>query len=1052
MNTVFGIYEQLISQALAQKIQSYEGRFYLSSVPIPSDQAIDLLTQYAAKVLHYCLGQYKGEKALAKQIELVNGLIQYLDNEFEKEELSADLLQQEGLLLKAILSRLGKSDPQLKEFIKTNYSLTGYSFSNLFTGANSDISLDSELRKEIVTADTIYWIVSFIRWTGVRIFEKELRAFTKRQNTEFRVICTTYMGASEAKAIEYLASLPNTKVKISYDTHHERLHAKSYIFKRNSGYHTAYIGSSNLSYAALTKGLEWNMKVNAQENPHIVQKATSTFNTYWENKNFELYEAGHSEKLRKALLVAKGGKKQMDQVFILPGFEITPYPYQQEILEKLLLEREALGNYKNLVVAATGTGKTVIAAFDFKQFQVDNKNAKILFVAHREEILIQALSKFKGVLRDANFGALWVGKNKPKDNYDELFISVQTLYNQRKFFEERFKADYYDYIVVDEAHHGAANSYQFIFDFFKPKILLGLTATPERMDGKSLLPYFNDKIAASIRLPDALKSGLLSPFQYFCVTDHDSVDLTSVPWKGKYDAKELDNLYTGNHHRVSLIADRLEHYCTDLNKVKAVGFCNSVDHARFMSDAFNKRGLKSTYLVSGKGITTTDRQQIKKELSAGKVNYVFVRDIYNEGVDIPSINTVLFLRPTESLTIFLQQLGRGLRLDEGKECLTVLDFVGQAHQNYHFTERKFRAVLGRNTATLQKEIDEGFPHVPFGSSITMEEKAREFILQNINEAVYNARRIQSLLKDMIAQGSKPSLFDFLTRHDLDIRELYKGNNSWIQHLQKINQAALSEDKKYTQLTKSSKRLLHINSKKYLNWIQSFMHYKTNAEATGFALMFYYDLWQKPLADYKFKSIQEALNYVRNTSIFRKEILDIVQWMTLNINQKTAEIKLDYEMPLELHAKYSRDQILAAFGKHTVDKKYSSREGVLKIKEKNTELLFVTLDKSEGAFSPTTNYEDYAISEKIFHWQSQNSAKPESGAGLSYINHKSEEKQILLFVREKTKDRYKMTMPFHFLGPVNYIRHSGAKPMSIQWEMQHNLPAFLWEQAAKLAHG
>ena len=191
------------------------------------------------------------------------------------------------------------------------------------------------------------------------------------------------------------------------------------------------------------------------------------------------------------------------------------------------------------------------------------------------------------------------------------------------------------------------------------------------------------------------------PFQYFCVTDHDSVDLTSVPWKGKYDAKELDNLYTGNHHRVSLIADRLEHYCTDLNKVKAVGFCNSVDHARFMSDEFNKRGLKSTYLVSGKGITTTDRQQIKKELSAGKVNYVFVRDIYNEGVDIPSINTVLFLRPTESLTIFLQQLGRGLRLDEGKECLTVLDFVGQAHQNYHFTERKFRAVLGRNTATLQ---------------------------------------------------------------------------------------------------------------------------------------------------------------------------------------------------------------------------------------------------------------------------------------------------------------------------------------------------------------
>ena len=181
-------------------------------------------------------------------------------------------------------------------------------------------------------------------------------------------------------------------------------------------------------------------------------------------------------------------------------------------------------------------------------------------------------------------------------------------------------------------------------------------------------------------------------------------------------------------------------------------------------------------------------------------------------------------------------------------------------------------------------------------------------------------------------------------------------------------------------------------------------------------------------------------------------MDIVQWLKQKISQKTAEINLGYTLPLELHAKYSRDEILAAFGKHTVDKKYSSREGVLKIKEKNTELLFVTLDKSEGAFSPTTNYEDYAISDKIFHWQSQNSAKPEAGAGLSYIKHLSQEKKILLFVREKTKDSYKMTQAFHFLGPVKYLSHSGAKPMSIKWEMQHKMPPSLWEQAAKLAHG
>ena len=1021
-------------------------------MPVPKEQAVDLLTQYVAKVIHYCLGQITGEKAILEKIKLINSIIDHLDNIMEREDLSEDLLDQEALILKAILSKTGRSDDQLKNYINKNYSLTGYSFSTLFTGSNSEFSLDSELSKEILTSDHIYWIVSFIRWTGVRILEKELKAFTSREGVSLKIITTTYMGASEPKAIEFLASLPNTEIKISYNTHHERLHAKSYIFKRNSGFDTAYIGSSNMSYAALTKGLEWNLKINAQENKHLVDKSISTFHTYWENRNFQSYDNSQRNKLIDALNIAKGGGKTLNHQFVLPDFEIQPYAYQTEILEKLEFEREVLGNSKNLVVAATGTGKTIISALDFKRFKLKNDGkTRIMFVAHREEILLQALSKFKGVLREPNFGDLWVGSHAPSSNYNEIFVSIQTLKNQQSFFKERFQKDFFDYIVIDEAHHGAARSYQFVFDYFTPKILLGLTATPERMDGQSLLPFFSNKIAASIRLPDALKLGLLSPFQYFCITDHDSVDLSKVSWKGKYDSSELDNLYTGNHYRVNLIIDRLNHYCSNLSSVRGIGFCNSIEHAKFMSDQFNHKGLKSKYLVSGNGIDKGERLAIKEELETGKINYVFVKDIYNEGVDIPCINTVLFLRPTESLTVFLQQLGRGLRLSEGKECLTVLDFVGQANTSYQFSDRKFKSLLGRGASNIETEIIEGFPHVPFGSSIYMEEKAQEFILKNIRDTIYNTRRIQVLLRDMMNQGEELSLYGFLIKNDIKIQELYKGNNTWGGYLHKIGYSNEENDRFYEQIVKNTKRLLHVNSSSYLNWIEQFL-LNRDTKDEGFCTMLYYDIWQKPVSEWGFDSIESGLLKLLEYHEVKLEILDIVRWLKDNLSQRTYEIDLGYKLELEVYARYSRDEILSSFRLHNAEKKYSSREGVLNVKSKDTELLFVTLDKSSGTFSSTTSYEDYAISEKIFHWQSQNSARPDRGVGLSYINHQKKGKKILLFVREKTKDEYGFTMPFHFLGPVNYVSHSGMKPMSINWELENKIPAALWEYAGKLSHG
>jgi superfamily II DNA or RNA helicase len=337
-----------------------------------------------------------------------------------------------------------------------------------------------------------------------------------------------------------------------------------------------------------------------------------------------------------------------------------PYDFQKEVLEKLEAERTLHGRMKNLVVAATGVGKTVISAFDFKRFLLRHPQARLLFVAHREEILKQSRDTFRFILKDLNFGDLHVGNDRAQ-RLEHLFISIQSVQSVR--LETITSPDYYDFIIVDEFHHAAAPSYQKLLTYYQPKILLGLTATPERMDGKDILAYFDDVMAAEIRLTDAIDRKLLSPFQYFGVTD--SVDISNVKWTRRgYDIHELEHVYTSNRIRVTQILHSLRNYVTDLNEVKGLGFCVSVEHALYMAKVFNEEGIASLAL-HGKS-SDAERFAAKSRLVSGELTMIFVVDLYNEGVDIPEINTILFLRPTESLTVFMQQLGRGLRMAEGK--------------------------------------------------------------------------------------------------------------------------------------------------------------------------------------------------------------------------------------------------------------------------------------------------------------------------------------------------------------------------------------------------
>lgn len=1037
-----GIYEQLINKIISEKIDVLTGdNFYFKKSKIEKHEASVILTQYLTKIINFALNLISGEDSIEKQIKLSNDIVLLLKQELNNQDFSNNILENNTLILNAILPKLDSNINDFENYIKEITPYTGLTQSELFTGSNAGVSLESEIKKEILSSDKIYLLVSFIKWTGIRIFEKELRQFAE-SGKKLKIITTSYMGATDLKAVEFLSSLPNTEVKVSYNTANERLHAKSYLFFRDTGFHTGYIGSSNISKSALTSGLEWNLKVTTAEISHIIKKFEVTFETYWEDKEFELFTKADTKKLKKALVSGMYKDKNSFTTY----FELKPFHYQEEILEELQAQREIHKRYKNLIVAATGTGKTVISAFDYKAFKIKNKRARLLFVAHRKEILLQARATFQGVLRDNNFGELWVDGIVPDSN-EYVFASVQTLKNNIESLD--LSSQYYDFIIIDEVHHITADSYRPVLEKFSPKILLGLTATPERMDNANILNDFCNVIASEIRLPDALNRKLLCPFQYFGISDN--IDLKNIKWQnGKYSSRELTDAFNSDM-RVADIIQKCENYLTDLNDVIALGFCVTQEHAQYMSKKFNEAGLKSDYLVSGRNNV---RDNIKSKFVNKEINYLFVVDIFNEGIDIPQIDTLLFLRPTESLTIFLQQLGRGLRFSDNKDCLTVLDFVGNARDEYDF-EGKFRNLVGKTSRSIEDEIENEFPHLPLGCSIVLEKKAKEHILNNIKKAtLINRRKIINKIVNYKNHTSLPlTIENFTNINNISLASIYK-KDSFTKLCYEAGEIREFDSTNERQLVRAiSKKWLSTRSISYFKFILQLIENKFDCSKfisqsdKQMLMMFYYDFWQEAN---RFKSLKEGIRYIGENSLLVNELEEVIQILISKINYVESDLSLPYPCPIKVHSRYTREQILSAFGQNTLEKKSSSREGVLNIKDKNTELLFVTLEKTEDRYSPTTMYDDYAISENLFHWQSQNSTKPESPKGESYINQQKLDKNIILFVRESNHDKYKNVMTYICLGKVFYKEHYGSQPMSITWKLEDIIPSFLWSNIAKMA--
>ena len=1047
-----GLYEQVINNALSSELAEIpEARKAVA--PIDKAEASKVLAQYLADVVQKGLDNVLDNGGdISAQIALTNRIVDLIQSTTKEADFAALGVDQRA---EQLLALLREADPRLavgKTASDLSRPETSIAQSSLFTGAIHEPQMYTELKKEIVSADRIDMLVSFIKWSGLRLLMDELREFTQNGG-ELRIITTSYMGATDVKAIEELRQLPNTKIKVSYDTKRTRLHAKTYVFYRDTGFTTAYVGSSNLSNAAISSGLEWNVKVTKKDLPETIDKIAATFESYWNSNEFEYYSEDQKERLARALNAEKYFGTNNAEVYTM---DITPYSYQQEILDKLEAERTVRGYTRNLVVAATGTGKTVISALDYKRFRKQNpdKPCRLLFVAHREEILKQSMYTFRAVLKDANFGEMFVGGYKP-ESIDNLFISIQTFNSQD--FTAKTTPEFYDYIIVDEFHHAAAPTYQKLLAYYQPRILLGLTATPERMDGKSVLPHFNNRIAAEIRLPEAIERKLLCPFQYFGVTD--TVDLDTLKWSaGGYDKGELSKIYTLSgamaNRRADLVVSALLKYVTDINDVKGLGFCVSIEHAEFMCRYFNEHNIPSMFLTGHS--PEEERKTAKQRLVAGEVRFIFVVDIYNEGVDIPEVNTVLFLRPTESLTVFLQQLGRGLRLAEDKECLTVLDFIGQANKKYNF-EDKFAALLSNTTRSVTREIKDGFVSVPKGCYIQLEKKAAKYILDNIRASYGNTAGLVSRVATFAEDsGMELTLANFLDYYHLDPRAIYKFS-SFSRICARADVIEDFEEPLEETLTKAFARLAVIDSSRWISFLLDILprlddiDFKTLSDVEKRMLqMLYITIWGKAVEDWGSEEVLDNLYALFDSTTLLGELISLLRYRYEQIDFIDEPVDLGFDCPLDLHCTYTRDQLLVAMD---FMKPATVREGVKWLPEKQLDVFFVTLNKADKDYSPTTMYNDYSINESLFHWQSQSITADNSPTGQRYIHHKERGSKVLLFVREFKSDRVTGgAEAYTYLGTANYVKHQGSRPMNITWLLDRPIPAKFLKKTNKLVVG
>ena len=1015
-----GLHDELVDEELASALDALEDEALATLRQLEADQLTRHAPLHLARALQRALAS---KEDLADQLALCNDLL---------EVLQAHRIAPPPRLLEAV------------ELAPAERPLLAPGANGLLANDGRHPALDEVLRHELPSAEHVDLICAFIKWEGLRLIRPALQAHLAR-GRPVRVLTTTYMGVTEPRAVEELEAM-GAHVRVCYETQTTRLHAKAWLFERPRECSSALIGSSNLSGSALTDGMEWNVRLSQRLAPRVLERFRRLFESYWRASLFEPYDQARFVAAARAFDGARPSG---------PGAAPPPepYPHQHEILEALRRERDVHGRRHNLVVAATGTGKTLVAAFDFREHLRRAPSTTLLFVAHRQDILEQSLEAFRWVLGDDAFGELYVGGHRPERG-EHVFASIQSLSSGQG--PAALGPGAFDVVVIDEFHHAAAPTYDALLEHLKPKYLLGLTATPERADDEPVLGWFDGHIAAELRLWDALDRQLLAPFHYFGIDDQ--TDLSQVSWRrGGYDTGELEQLYTADDIRVRLILRQLCQIVTDPARMRALGFCVSIKHAEFMAEAFCEAGFQALALTSRS--TDEERAQAPGRLERGELQIIFTVDLYNEGVDIPCVDTLLMLRPTESATIFLQQLGRGLRHAPGKACLTVLDFIGAAHRKFRFGER-YRALTGSSRAELREGLDGGGLYLPPGCALELDEISTERVLDSVRDAL----SLRQTARELGATGDVP-MGEFLEEVGLEVDELYQTKSwSWTKLRQRAGhidaeayRAAFDES-----IGQRIRRLTHIDDPERLRLYLELLGpgepdpgSLTQGQVRQVAML-YNRLWgPKTPSGGHAESPAQALATLRAHELVRAELRELFEVLAAHAHARPDVHPLcdliegwPEAIPLSAHATYTRQELFAAFGEVGFGEYKSHREGVWYHEPTGADVFLITLDKSADHYTPGVMYEDYPIDERRFHWESQNSTGPDTPVGQRYIDP-NRSGPVLLFVRPRDKEGGD-TLPYRLLGPAHHVEHAGARPMSITWELEVPIPRRFLRRAQRAA--
>lgn len=1040
----FGIYETPVTARIHERIKETQRFFPTAASGITEVSSKDVDPRFATAVSHHFARLIEQRlletKKPEERVALINDLAQHLGAD---EKVSA-----EQLLYAMYRSEL--TEPPVLPEVSLNSSA-------LFTNSVDDTNMSVEIAREIRTADSVDLLCAFIKNSGISVIREELE-FLKAKSIELRVITSTYCGATEAAAVRRLVEEFDAKVRICYEHKATRLHAKAWLFRRESGFDTAFIGSSNLSRSALVDGWEWNVRGSRSTTPEIIEKFVKTFDSYWHDNHFkEFYPERDYERLVEALQNAKfyevGGlrnssidapqEQQQDRSDVedklnIAGMRVEPYPYQEEMLEALRSEREIHGRHKNLLIAATGTGKTVVAAMDYRQLCTQyGRRPRLLFIAHRRELLEQAQNTYREVLQCSNFGELLLSGEEPRD-WDHVFASIQSLHGNRL---SHISPDHFEIVVVDEFHHAEAATYQKVLDYLQPVELLGLTATPERGDGENVQKYFDYRVAHELRLWDALHLQLLTPMHYYGV--HLDTDLTDVTWNrrsGSYNTVELNKAIIEDVPRATKIIHReLNRRVFDFDSMKALGFCVSIEHAEYMAKQFNTLGIPSVAVSSRQ--TMELRRASIENLREGKIKCIFAVDIFNEGVDIPSVNTLILLRPTESPVLFAQQLGRGLRLHKGKDACLVFDFLGNQHREFDFEER-FRVLLPPQGSNLETEAKTGFPTAPPGTKISLDAQTTEQVLKSLKKlSKPTLTRIQAIARGM----GTTNLADFISESGLSLNDVYRGtSSSWTKILRRAGLLPTGvEDPVEEFLLKRIRTLLHINDHKRADAYSRLMDISGPLEESmsesdrTYAAMLVKALWAvKPIPmDYP-QSIDEALKIVRSKPAFVSELRQVMAYTVEN----TRIVPLPSSTSvLETHADYTRAELVGALDERALENLPNLfQEGVARYDSANLDLFVVTFKKDKRT-TKTTDYRDYPLAPNLLHWETQSRTSEESETAVRYINHQELGRDIVIATRFTRQTEIKTAAPFTFLGKVDYANHRGTKPVQFEWQLQRDMP-------------